>query len=109
MKPLLKGMGVSKGKTIGVCRIVLSRSDFDKVKAGDILVARSTDPSYVILFIKVSGIITEIGGICSHAALVSREYGIPCIAGVQEACQKLKDGQKIVLDADKGVIYAASE
>lgn len=105
MESLVKGLVASKGIAKGKCVIVDSINDFSKVNAGDILVVKNTDPAYVILFSKVSGIITEIGGMCSHAAIISREMGLPCIVGTGNAREVLKDNMEITLDANEGVVY----
>ena len=105
MKSLVTGLVASKGIAKGNCVIVNSVTDFSKVKKGDILVVKNTDPSYVILFSRVAGIITEVGGMCSHAAIVSREMGLPCIVGTGNAREILKDGLKVVLDAEQGIVY----
>jgi pyruvate,water dikinase len=105
MESLVKGIVASKGVATGSCVVVSSAADFSKVAKGNILVVKNTDPSYVILFSKVSGIITEVGGLCSHAAIISREIGLPCIVGTGNARAVLKDGLQVVLDADSGVVY----
>jgi pyruvate,water dikinase len=76
----------------------------DKLEKGDILVTRQTDPGWVSVFPLISGLIVERGGMLSHGAIVSREFGIPAIVGVELATQKLKDGDLITLNADKGTI-----
>ncbi len=109
MKSLVKGIIASKGIAEGTCVVVNSLDDFAKVSEGQILVVKNTDPSFVILFSKVSGIITEIGGMCSHAAIVSREMGLPCIVGTGNAREILKDGMKIVLNANEGMVYESNK
>ncbi|MCK5744170.1 MAG: hypothetical protein KAH30_05480, partial [Caldisericia bacterium] len=71
---------------------------------GEILVARTTDPGWTPLFINASAIILEIGGILQHGALVAREYGKPCVAGIISATEKLKDGQLVEVDGSNGVV-----
>lgn len=100
----LKGKPAFKGKTVGLVRIIKTKNDFSKMKAGDILVAPNTRPEYVPIMRIAGGIVTDEGGITSHAAIISRELGIPCIVGVQGATTILKDGVKILVDADKGII-----
>lgn len=91
----------------GLVRIVNSLSkDLNK---GEILVSLTTNPDLLPLMVKAKAIITEQGGILSHAAIVAREFGIPCIVGVQNATEVLKDGDKIEIDAPSGLIYKYGE
>ncbi|MFA5763983.1 MAG: PEP-utilizing enzyme [archaeon] len=109
MEILLKGTIASKGIAKGKCIIVNTLDDFSKVNDGDIIVVRNTDPSYLKLFSKISGIITEIGGLCSHAGIIAREFGMPCIVGTGNARELLKNHDIIVLDANKGIVYEPKE
>lgn len=86
--------------------VVAMNSDeaIQKMKKGDILIAPYTAVEYVPAMKKSAAIITETGGITSHAAIVSRELNIPCVIGVKDATKILKDGQKLEVDADKGLI-----
>jgi pyruvate,water dikinase len=95
--------GLAKGKVI-----VLHQPDEKPVLPGDILVARATDPGWTILFINAGGIVLETGGLLQHGALVAREYGKPCVAGVEDAMSKLKDGQVIEVDGTSGIIRLIS-
>ena len=106
---LVKGFPASLGKAIGKVKVVLS-SDVDsykKVERGDILVSDSTNPDMVPVMEKVSAIITDLGGVTSHAAIVCRELGMPCIAGATNATEVLKDGMLVEVDAFKGIVKAA--
>ena len=100
----IKGSVASVGKAEGTVRVVFSSKELDKVKKGDILVTSMTTPDYVLGMRRSAAIITDEGGILSHAAIVSREFGIPCITGTQIATQVLKDGDKVLVDAEKGVV-----
>ena len=100
----IKGLCASIGKVIGKVKVCKSVTEISKVKQGDILVAIMTRPDYVIAMKKASAIITEEGGITSHAAIVSRELGIPCIIGTKIATKVLKDGMEVEVDADNGII-----
>jgi pyruvate,water dikinase len=102
---IIKGLGVSPGIVSGVVRIVHGREDIVKVKPGDILVTKMTSPDLVPTMSKSAAIITDLGGQTCHAAIVSREMGIPCIVGTHEATAKLKDGQSITIDAYRGIVY----
>jgi pyruvate,water dikinase len=103
---LLKGLGASPGIASGVVRIVHGLQDIAKVQKGDILVTKMTSPDLVPTMSKCAAIITDAGGRTCHAAIVSREMGIPCIVGTQTATQVLKDGQEVTVDAYSGTVYS---
>ncbi len=100
----IKGSPASAGKAKGVVVIVRGVSDLGKVKKGDILVAVTTHPDYVPAMQKTAAIVTDEGGITSHAAIVARELGIPCIVGAKNATKALKDGDKAEVDASAGIV-----
>lgn len=103
---LVKGIGASPGVVVGYVRIIFDPSDaMDKLKEDDILVTSMTDPSWTICIGKAKAIITNSGGVLSHAAIVARELGIPCVVGTENATEKLKNGMKIIVDGLKGLIY----
>lgn len=104
-KLILKGDSASPGISSGPVKIVLLAKDIDKVLPGDILVAPMTNPDYVPAMKKAAAIVTDSGGKTSHAAIVSRELGIPAVVGTQEATKKLKNGNVITVDGTKGEIY----
>jgi len=100
----IKGNSASRGKTIGQAKVIMNQGDFSKMEAGDILVAPMTRPEYVPVMKLAKAIITDEGGITCHAAIVSRELGIPCITGTQVATKVLRDGYMIDVDANHGLI-----
>jgi len=100
----IKGTGASKGFVQARVKVILNAHDCDKLKHGEILVAPMTSPDYVIAMRKSVGIITDEGGMTCHAAIVSRELGIPCIVGTKIATQVLKDGDLVEVDANKGIV-----
>lgn len=100
----IHGMVANCGKVVGRVRILLDYNDTDKVEKGDIIVASMTTPDYISAMEKASGFITDEGGITCHAAIISREFNVPCIVGTVNATEKLKDGQKIELDAYNGIV-----
>ncbi|MFH1285970.1 MAG: phosphoenolpyruvate synthase [Candidatus Micrarchaeota archaeon] len=104
-KMLLKGMGASPGIATGVVRILHSPQEISQMQKGDILVAEMTTPDYVPAMKKAGAIVTDAGGSTCHAAIVSREMGIPCIVGSKEATKVLSDGQLITVDAVHGIVY----
>ncbi|MFH0829843.1 MAG: phosphoenolpyruvate synthase [Candidatus Aenigmatarchaeota archaeon] len=107
-EPLLKGYGASPGKATGPCRLVLTPNEINKVKQGDILVTEMTSPDYVPAMEKSAAIITDKGGVTSHASIVGRELGKPVIVGTLTATKVLKEGQMVTVDAVHGFVYPAS-
>ncbi len=102
---ILSGLPASPGIGVGRVKLVLDMKDLGKVKQGDVLVTKMTTPDMVPAMKKASAIVTDEGGMTSHAAIVSRELGIPCIVGTQKATQLLKEGELITVDATRGVVY----
>ncbi len=100
----LKGAVASKGKATGMVAIIQGVKDLKKVKQGNIIVSVTTHPDYVPAMRKAVAIVTDEGGITSHAAIVSREFGIPCIVGTKNATKFLHDGDKIEVDANEGLV-----
>lgn len=98
------GRVASKGTAKGKVVIVRGVKDLDKVETGNILVAVTTHPDYVPAMRRAVAIITDEGGVTSHAAIVSREFGIPCIVGTKSATKTLKDGDLVGVDANRGVV-----
>lgn len=103
-KSILKGTPASLGSAIGPVRIVKSLADVKKIERGDILVTAMTSTEYTPYLSKVAAVVTDEGGVTSHAALVTRELGIPCVVGTDTATSVLRDGMKVRVDADKGII-----
>jgi len=104
--PLLTGAPASPGLASGPVRIVPEASQIDKVKAGDILVAEMTTPDFVPAMKRAVAIVTNRGGRTAHAAIVSRELGIPCVVGTEGATTTLTDGQVITVDGSHGKVYS---
>ncbi|MEI6732087.1 MAG: putative PEP-binding protein, partial [archaeon] len=102
---LLSGLGASPGISSGVVKIVRNLNDLTKVQKGDVMVAEMTNPDMVVSMQKASGIVTDEGGVTSHAAIVSREIGIPAVVGTGEATKKLVDGQEVTVDGFTGKVY----
>jgi pyruvate,water dikinase len=93
-----------KGVVTGVARVILSPKEFNTFQKGDILVASETSPDYIPLMGNALAIVTDKGGVTSHAAIVSREMGKPCIIGTKIATQVLKSGINIEVNTDTGVV-----
>ena len=102
---ILKGQGASPGFATGAVRLVPDARDTSLMQSGEILVTKMTTPDFVPAMRKASAIVTDEGGATCHAAIVSRELGIPCVVGTGEATAKLSDGIVITVDADKGIVY----
>jgi phosphohistidine swiveling domain-containing protein len=101
---LIKGQTSYRGQVKGRVCMVLSKSDLTKINYGDILVTNSTTIDYISYLNKVTAIVTDEGGILSHASVVSRELHIPCIIGTKNATQVFKDGDMVEVDANKGIV-----
>jgi pyruvate, water dikinase len=102
---ILSGAAASPGVASGPVKIVPEPSQIDKVMNGDILVAEMTTPDFVPAMKRAAAIVTDRGGRTAHAAIVSRELGIPCVVGCEKATTTLKDGQIITVDGSNGKVY----
>jgi len=99
---LLSGLGASPGIGSGTVKIVHTIEELSKVQQGDVLVTMMTNPDMVVTMQRAAAIVTDEGGVTSHAAIVSREMGIPCVVGTREATKKLKEGQVVTVDGYTG-------
>ncbi|MEQ8174607.1 MAG: phosphoenolpyruvate synthase [Syntrophomonadaceae bacterium] len=97
------GLPVSSGVVEGRARVILNMEDAD-LKDGDILVTSFTDPSWTPLFVFIKGLVTEVGGLMTHGAVIAREYGLPAVVGVENATQLIKDGQRIRVHGTEGYV-----
>lgn len=104
----LHGMSAFAGIVRGKARYVLTQSDFPNFRSGEILIAPNTRPEYVTIMKKAGAIVTEEGGITSHAAIVSRELKIPAVVGVQGVLEAFKNGDRIEVDAERGIVRKLS-
>jgi phosphoenolpyruvate synthase/pyruvate phosphate dikinase len=104
VKKELKGRIACKGYAKGKAKIIISSKDFHKIEKGDIIVVPNTSPDYVPILKKVAGIIAEEGGLTAHVSIVSREFNIPCIVGIENVTKIIKENTIIELDANKGII-----
>ena len=102
---LLSGAPASPGTASGAVKIVPEASQIDKVKSGEVLVAEMTTPDFVPAMKRAAAIVTDRGGRTAHAAIVSRELGIPCVVGTGQATSVLSDGQIITVDGSQGKVY----
>lgn len=97
------GLAVSSGVVEGRARVILNMEDAD-IEDGDILVTAFTDPSWTPLFVSIKGLVTEVGGLMTHGAVIAREYGLPAVVGVQNATRLIKDGQRIRVNGTDGYV-----
>ena len=100
----LKGTPASQGRYKGICRVVKHLSEAKRIQAGDILVTSATDIGWSPYFPLLGGVVTELGGLISHGAVVAREYGLPCIVGASNATETIKDGSLMIIDGAKGTL-----
>ena len=101
---IVRGTGASAGIVSGPARIVLGPDDFGRVRPGDIIVAPSSNPSWVPLFTIAGGLVTNTGGVLSHAAVVAREFDLPAVVGTGDATTRIADGQMLELDGTTGYV-----
>jgi phosphoenolpyruvate synthase/pyruvate phosphate dikinase len=99
----LVGLGVSAGSVEGRARVILDMAEAD-LEVGDILVTVHTDPSWSPLFIATAGLVTEVGGLMTHGAVIAREYGLPAVVGVEHATRLIRDGQRIRVHGTDGYV-----
>ncbi len=102
---ILQGLAASAGIASGVVRIIYDLKDLDKIKKGDVLVTKMTNPDMVVSMQKATAIVTDEGGVTAHAAIVSREMGIPCVVGTKKATSLLKDGMTVTVNGTEGRVY----
>ena len=99
----LTGLAVSAGTVVGRARVILDMAEAD-LQAGDILVTAYTDPSWTPAFVAIKGLVTEVGGLMTHGAVIAREYGLPAVVGVEHATRLIRDGQRIRVYGTDGYI-----
>jgi phosphoenolpyruvate synthase/pyruvate phosphate dikinase len=99
----IAGLAVSSGVVVGRARVILNMADAD-LRDGDILVTTFTDPSWTPLFVSITGLVTEVGGLMTHGAVIAREYGLPAVVGVENATKLIKDGQRIRVNGTDGYV-----
>src|SRR5437660_2505663 len=97
------GLAVSSGVIEGRARVILNMEDA-AIEDGDILVTSFTDPSWTPLFVSIKGLVTEVGGLMTHGAVIAREYGLPAVVGVENATKLIKDGQRIRVNGTEGYV-----
>jgi rifampicin phosphotransferase len=106
---VVQGAAVSRGQAIGLVRVISNEREFWKLQRGDILVAPYTNPTWTPLFALSGAVVVDAGGVSSHAAIVAREYGIPAVMGTFNGTTRLHDGQRVLVDADKGRVVVLED
>ncbi len=101
---LLRGLGGAPGSASGAARVLRTLDDAERLSDGDVLVTHMTSPDWLPLLRRAAAVVTDSGGMTCHAAIVSRELGIPCVVGTGEATRKLRDGEVVTVDATRGVV-----
>jgi phosphohistidine swiveling domain-containing protein len=104
----IPGIAGSPGVVEGTARVVMTVEQFDDVRDGDILVCQMTNPAWVVLFTKIAGLVTDTGGVTSHPAVLSREFGIPAVIGTSDATHRISTGDRIRVDGSNGVVEILS-
>jgi pyruvate,water dikinase len=103
----LVGLPVSAGTIEGRARVILDMAEAD-LEPGDILVTAYTDPNWTPLFVAIAGLVTEVGGLMTHGAVIAREYGLPAVVGVEQATRRIRDGQRIRVHGTNGYVEILS-
>ena len=99
----LVGLPVSAGIIEGRARVILDMAEAD-LDPGDILVTAYTDPSWTPVFVAIAGLVTEVGGLMTHGAVIAREYGLPAVVGVEQATELIRDGQRLRVHGTEGYV-----
>lgn len=107
-RKVIQGMGGSAGVVTGRARIILDPTNPGNLEPGDILVAPITDPSWTPLFVPASAVVVDVGATMSHAVIVSRELGIPCVVSATGATSRIPDGAEIRVNGDTGTVTILS-
>ena len=100
----MRGLGAAPGAASGVVRLSRPSSEGDALADGEVLVTHMTAPDWVPLMRRAAAIVTDSGGMTCHAAIVSRELGIPCVVGTGDATERLRDGELVTVDAGEGAV-----
>ncbi len=108
-KLIARGLGASSGNYTGRIRVMHHPDELDQLQAGEVLVVKSSNPAWTLGMLKAGAVLSELGGVISHSAIVAREMGIPCIVGVKNATSVLVTGMTVRVDGEKGDIYTARD
>ena len=103
------GSPASSGRYTGVVRVITGEHEFGLIRDGDVLVCPVTWPAWSVVFPSIGALVTDVGGVLSHPAIIAREYGIPAgVVGAETATATLRSGQRVTVDGTRGVVVAAN-
>ena len=102
---VLRGFAVSPGRVSAPASVVLSPADFFRMEQGTILVCPTTTPAWTPLFSQARGLVTDVGGVLAHGSISAREYAIPAVLGTGQASQRIRHGQSVTVDGDRGLVF----
>jgi pyruvate,water dikinase len=100
----MRGVGACGGRAAGPAAVLADVAEIGRLRGGEVLVTRQTDPGWGPAFFLVRGLVLERGGMLSHGAILAREYGIPTVVGVAEATRRIAAGQTVSVNGDRGVV-----
>jgi phosphoenolpyruvate synthase/pyruvate phosphate dikinase len=100
----LHGMAASPGRYVGTVRVIHSEAEFDRLRAGDVLVCPVILPVWTVLFSRVGALVTDAGGILSNPAIIAREFGVPSVVATGMGTTLLRDGQLVIVDGTSGTV-----
>jgi len=104
MGNIIKGQSASPGRVAGIARVIHGPDEFNQMRRGDILVAKITTPAWTPLFALAAAVVSDVGGPLSHSSIVAREYQIPAVLGTGVATERIRSGQRIIVDGDLGTV-----
>jgi rifampicin phosphotransferase len=104
----IQGLAASSGTYTGPARIIMHEGEFDKLRPGDVMVCPITSPVWSVLFPHIGALVTDTGGLLSHAAIIAREYRVPAVVATGNATRRLQDGQIVSVDGATGIIEAVA-
>ena len=105
----LVGAPGSPGRYSGTTRVVRDDSEFNRLRAGEVLVCPIASPAWSVLFAQAGAVVTDAGSASSHAGIIAREYGIPAVLGTGDATRRLRDGQRVTIDGAAGLVTIETE
>jgi pyruvate,water dikinase len=107
-KDEIHGLAAAAGVTEGIARVVKGPDEFDQVAKGEVMVCIMTNPSWVVVFSKISAVVTDTGGVLAHTAVVAREFGIPAVVGTGDATVRVKTGDRVRVNGSTGLVEILS-
>jgi pyruvate,water dikinase len=100
----LRGFAVTPGRVSAPASVIRSPADFSRMEPGTVLVCPTTTPAWTPLFSQARGLVTDVGGVLAHGSIVAREFGIPAVLGTSQASQRIRHGQRITVDGNRGLV-----